>query len=159
LTFVCYSELPDTATVNTRHTATEDGNTTHEGQIKYTCTSLFYSNSLTCFVITSQLVYACRRPYCFTNDFVPILLSVQCRYCLKTNGQSSHLFDILLGPSFCFVFLAPCTAGTKFQGDKGGATGYADYASAYTPMKLGMLSNKHNYFEVDLENITHILNT
>ena len=38
----------------------------------------------------------------------------------------------------------------KFQGDKGGATGYADYASAYTPMKLGMLSNKQwcaKYFE------------
>ena len=154
MTFVCYSELPDTATVTT-----EDESNTDEGQITYTCTPLFYSGRLTCFVITSQLVYACRRPYCFTNDFVPILLSVQCRYCLKTNGQSSHLFDILLGPSFCFVFLAPCTAGTKFQGDKGGATGYADYASAYTPMKLGMLSNKHNYFEVDLENISHTLNT
>ena len=45
---------------------------------------------------------------------------------------------------------------TKFQGDKGGATGYADDASAYTPMKLGMLSNKHIYFEVDLKkHITH----
>ena len=107
LTFVCYSELPDTATVNTRHTATDDRSTTHEGQIKYTCTPLFYSNRLTCFVITSQLVYACRRPYCFTNNFVSILLSVQCRYCLKTNGHIITPFWYSAWAIIVFCFSSP----------------------------------------------------
>jgi len=98
--------------------------------------------------------------HCFTNDFVSLSFYLSNAGTVsKPMDISSQLFDILLGPSLCFVFLAPCTADTKFQGDKGGATGYADYASAYTPMKLGMLSNKHNYFEVDLENISHTLNT
>jgi len=71
------------------------------------------------------------------HTVLPIILSLS--FYLSNVGTvskrmdiSSHLFDILLGPSFCCVFLAPCTAGTKFQGDKGDATGYADYASAYT---------------------------
>jgi len=79
--------------------------------IKYSCTSLFYSGRLTCFVITSQLVYACRRPYCFTNDFFSVSFYLSYAGTVsKRMDISSHLFDILLGSSFCFVFLAPCTA-------------------------------------------------
>ena len=53
--------------------------------------------------------YACRARYCFTNS---VCLSVQCRYCVKTNGHIDTLSDSLVGRHSSF---SDPMAITKFQ--------------------------------------------